>query len=538
MPSRLALSLGTITAALVIGSGAQAATFRYSLDLDIDYVDPALAYYQPSWEILYATCSMLVSYPDAPAPRGSRLVPDGAAAMPTVSRDGKTYTFRIRRGLRFSTGERITAHNYVFALNRMMNRRMSSPGRELFRLIAGSRGVLDGNLDTVSGLRALGDYRLRIRVTKRAPDLLPRLAMPFACPLPLSTPLDPDGIRAPVAGSGPYYIARWEMRREVWLRRNRFYRRPRPHNVDDIVYDIGLPRATIRLRIDQGATDHGPVPAAAHAELGAAHGVRRRSPGRYFVNPAPTIRYIAMNHDRALFGPKGSGLGNVRLKKAVNLAIDRTALLQQFGAYAGVFNDQYLPPTMPGFRNAALYPSRPAVEAGRRLAAGATRSGRGILYAYGCPRSPCLELAQIVQQNLRAIGLELDIRGGFCRAWCPPPGLRGEPFDLALESWRADYFDPLDFLFLLDGRTIKPTENRNLAYFNSYRYSRRIAAAASLSGQARYRAFGALDVDLARNAAPLATYMTDNERRYFSARVRNFFEHPVYGMDLPAIAVE
>jgi hypothetical protein len=56
-------------------------------------------------------------------------------------------------------------------------------------------------------------------------------------------------------------------------------------------------------------------------------------------------------------------------------------------------------------------------------------------------------------------------------------------------------------------------------------------------GQARYRAFGALDVDLAKNAAPLATYMTDNDRRYFSARVGGFFPHPVYGLDLAALSV-
>jgi peptide/nickel transport system substrate-binding protein len=533
---RLALALGTLAAAAALANEAHAATFRYSLDLDIDYVDPALAYYQPSWEILYATCSMLVSYPDAPAPRGARLVPDGAAAMPTISRDGKTYTFRIRRGLRFSTGERITARNYVYALNRMMSQRMSSPGREFFRDVVGARGVLDGNLRTVSGLRALDDYRLRIRLRKRAPDLLARLAMPFACPLPVSTPMNPDGIRAPVPGSGPYYVARWEYRREIWLRRNRYYRGPRPHKIDDIVYDVGLPPATIKLKIDQGSTDHGPVPPQANAELGATHGVRRRSPGRYFVNPTGSIRYLAMNHDRDLFGPKGSGLGNVRLKQAVNFAIDRTALVGQFGAYAGVFNDQYLPPTMPGFRNAALYPTRPELARARALASGSRRSGKVVLYA--CPGRPCEQLAQIVQQNLRAIDLDVDVRF-VCRAcWWGGHRTRGEPFDLILESWRMDYFDPYDFLFLVDGRTIKPYGNTNLAYFDSRRYNRRIAAASSLSGQARYRAFGALDVDLARNAAPLAPYMTDNARRYFSARVRNFFEHPVYGLDLPAIAVQ
>ena len=215
MPGRLALSLGAITAALVISSGAHAATFRYSLDTDVDYVDPALAYYAPTWEILYATCTMLVSYPDAPAPRGARLVPDGAAAMPTVSRDGKMYTFRIRPGRRFSNGVRIQARHYGWALNRALHRRMSSPAQPFFDEIVGARDVIDGRTRKLRGVRVLPGNRLQIRLTRRAPDFVARLAMPFACAIPLSTPINPDGIQAPVVGSGPYYIARWLPRREI-----------------------------------------------------------------------------------------------------------------------------------------------------------------------------------------------------------------------------------------------------------------------------------------------------------------------------------
>ena len=69
--SQLRLAVVVIVGLLASPGIAQAGgTFRYSLDTDIDYVDPALAYYVPSWEIEYATCSMLMSYPDAPAPRG------------------------------------------------------------------------------------------------------------------------------------------------------------------------------------------------------------------------------------------------------------------------------------------------------------------------------------------------------------------------------------------------------------------------------------------------------------------------------------
>jgi oligopeptide transport system substrate-binding protein len=539
MSGRLALSLGAITAALVIGSSAHAAgTFRYSLDTDIDYADPALAYFAPTWEILYATCTMLVSYPDAPAPRGARLVPDGAAAMPTVSRDGKTYTFAVRGGRRFSNGVAIRASHYAWALNRVLSKRMESPGKEFFRDIAGAKDVIDGNARTASGIRVLRGNRLRIRLTRRAPDILARLAMPFACALPLSTPLNPDGIQAPVVGSGPYYIAEWEPRRTILLRRNRFYAGPRPHRLNAILYDIGLPPATIKLNIDSGRTDYGPIQPAAHAQLGAQHGIRRTSPGRYFVNPRATLRYFTFNHERELFGKAGggpgAGLGNVGLKRAINYAIDRKALIGVRGPFSGGFADQALPATMPGSRNAALYPVQPDVRRAQALAKNNLRSGRAVFYR--CSSAACTNSALILRENLREIGLELDIRV------FPPAGdrtgTRGEPFDMSQESWTAPYLDPQSFMLLFDGRTLRARDNTNRSYFDSARYDRRIAQATTMSGQARYRAFGALDVDLMRNAAPIAAFMHDNARRYFSARVRNVFEHPVYGLDLPAIAVE
>src|ERR671910_2138366 len=58
------------------GPAQKGGTFRYSLDTDIDYVDTALAYYAPTWQIMYASHAMLMNYPDAAAPRGSRLIPE------------------------------------------------------------------------------------------------------------------------------------------------------------------------------------------------------------------------------------------------------------------------------------------------------------------------------------------------------------------------------------------------------------------------------------------------------------------------------
>ena len=138
-----------------------------------------------------------------------------------------------------------------------------------------------------------------------------------------------------------------------------------------------------------------------------------------------------------------------------------------------------------------------------------------------------LPTCQIVQDNLKEIGLDMEIKPFPRAVQFAKTGTRGEPFDLTLEGWHMDYFDPYDFIFLLDGTTIRPANNVNFSYFNSPAYNRKIAAAASLVGQARYRAFGNLDIDLARNAAPLASYITDNTRHLVSRSTGCFYYHPV-----------
>ncbi len=86
-------------------------------------MDPALAFYPDSWQLLDATCAKLVNYPDKPAPAGSQLEPEVAQSLPTRSPDGKTYTFTIRKGFRFSppSNEPVTAQTFKHAIERSLS---------------------------------------------------------------------------------------------------------------------------------------------------------------------------------------------------------------------------------------------------------------------------------------------------------------------------------------------------------------------------------------------------------------------------------
>jgi ABC-type transport system substrate-binding protein len=530
-----------VTAGAAISAPPPPHVLQFDLRTDIDYVDPALSYYVPAWQIEYATCSRLVTYPDAPAPAGGVLQPEIAAGLPAVSPDGRTYTFTVRDDYFFSppSNERVTAAHFKYAIDRALNHSMNSPAQPFMLDIVGAEEVISGQATSVSGVVASGST-LTIQLKQPAGDFLARVAMPFFCPLPTSVPIDPDGIDAPVPSAGPYYVDRWTRGQEVLLKENPHYAGDRPHNFDEIHYTIGLPLETIKLRIETGEADLGDIPPAAHAELGPLYG-----PGsppalggrqRYFFYPAPTVLYLAMNHDRPLFG-SGGPRGNVKLKKAVNYAIDRTTMMEQRGAYAGDPTDQHLPPGIRGFRDVAIYPSRPDVARARQLAGWSPGDPmrNGVLYC--STAAPAPQICQIVQANLRAIGLEMEVKLFPRATQFELAGRRGEPFDMTLEGWHMNFYDPFDFLFLLDGSRLQPANNVNFSYFNDPEYNQRIKAANLLIGDDRADAFGALDIDIARNAAPWAAYGIPNDRLFFSDRVGCQTYVPAYGISLGALCL-
>ena len=162
----------------------------------------------------------------------------------------------------------------------------------------------------------------------------------------------------------------------------------------------------------------------------------------------------------------------------------------------------------------------------------------GVLYCSN--RSPAPQQCQIIQANLRQIGLEMEIRLFPRATQFELTGRRGEPFDMTLEGWHMDYFDPFDFLFLLDGTRLGlpgSTGNVNFAYFDDPGYNGRIQAASQLQGDARANAFGELDVDIAQNAAPWAPYGVPNDRHFFSERVGCQTYVPAFGISLGALCL-
>jgi peptide/nickel transport system substrate-binding protein len=497
---------------------------------DIDYVDPGLTYLASSWEIQYSVACKLLNYPDKQGPAGGVLQPEVAAGLPTISNGGRTYTFRIRPGYRFANGEPVTAASFATAFNRDANPTFQSPAQFFLADVVGAQEVIAGKRAKISGIRVTRGA-IAFTLKRAAPDFLSRVAMPFfqAVPATLAGAIDPSGVKS-VPTCGPYYIASWVPGKSLKLKRNSFYRGPRPHNANAINYTFGGSLGDNEHAVLAGSADYAAdgIPPTDISGLARRFGVNR---SQFWIKTRLGVAYLALNHDRPLFR------NNPKLAQAVNFAIDRKAMLEQAGFGAGVATDHILPPGVPGSRACGCYPlAGPDLKKARSLAKGHTRGGKAVLWTSN--RRTELLQAQVIQYDLAKIGLKVSVKTFPRPVQIEKEGTRGAAFDITSEGWLADYNDPFDFInVLLSGTAIRSSNSYNVAYYNNSVYNLRMAAAANLVGQDRYAAYAKLDSEIMRNDPPWIPIYNLNARLLVSKRIGCMTFNPVYQVDLAALCI-
>jgi peptide/nickel transport system substrate-binding protein len=531
----LVAGLGLLVAAVGAGAHDEArkgGTLRLATFQEVDSVDTALAYSPWSSPITYATCAKLFNLPDAAGAEGTKVVPEVVRAW-TLSRDGRTYTFDLKRTFRFHTGARVTAQSFADAFDRDADPRMRSPATDFMREIEGAAAVTSGMARSVSGIRVLGPYRLRIRLTQPVGDFTARLTLPFFCPVAPGTP--PAETNEP-AGSGPYYVADRVVNQQIVLKRNSYYRGDRPANVSEVVWKTAVSRDDCLAAVQQDLLDHCvhfSIPNVAYRALEEQYGLNRPG-GQLFVDRGLGTFFLVFNHDREAF----KGRGQIPLKKAINFAIDRTALTRPMGYLAGRRTDQLLPPAL-GARVGSIYPLEGSnMTAARRwLERARVKPPRLVLYVTNS--STQVVMGQSVAFDLGRLGIDVDVRHFDAEDLDERLGTRGEPFDIAVNGWATDYADGGSFLEpILNGRDLGPngsTGNINTSYFDDPQTNVRIEAAMRLPvGDARRKAWADLDADVMRTNPPVAPIIHTNNRAFISKSFGCFLFHPLYGVDIAA----
>ena len=443
---------------------------------NFDSIDPAIAYGTTSWQLEYSTCAKLLNYPDSAAADGKNLQPEIAAAMPTVSPDGLTYTFQIRDDYAFSppAGGFVTASSMKYSLERTMSGALGSPGYSFLTDIEGAQAYHDGTAQDVSGIVADdNNHTLSITLVQPEGDFLARLAMPFSCAVPIGFSPGQEVINGPIPSAGPYYISSRTPNATTIALRNPNYTGPRPANFDSIEYSELMNVQTCYDQTLAGTLDIGCVPPAETQNVidqygpdsaAAAHGLQQ-----WFSSPAPCTFYVAMNTERTLFS-------DPNMRKAVNYALDRSALAAIRGPGGGVTVDKFIPPDMPGYRSDRIYPDTPDLVTARDLAGWHPGDPmRDAVLYYQSAGSIGPPTGQAVHDELLQIGINATMVGFTGFNLYTRLGHHGEPFDLGVGvGWCRDYEDPFEALHLFDGTTIQDDGNIDLSYFNDPVFNQRI----------------------------------------------------------------
>jgi peptide/nickel transport system substrate-binding protein len=486
-------------------------------------------------QVLYATCAMLLNYPDRPFPAGAQMQPEVARAMPTVSDHGRTYIFRLRSGFRFSppSNAPVTAQAFRRAIERALHPRTQSYAPVFMGDIVGFPAFHAGKAKHLAGVVAQGDI-LTIRLKSPSTTLPARLASLYFCAVPPTTPISAKGIdQIPMAG--PYYLASYVPKRRLVLRRNPNYGGTRPARLQEIDIDLDVAPARAVATVEAGRADYvSAVPVdrvpALDLRYGPHSAVARAGRQRYFSGTEPTLHFFALNASRPLFA-------STRMRQAVNAALDRRALARRVpfppvpAGVPGRPTDQFTPPGLPGFRDAAIYPlGGPDLERARALAG--SRKRRAVLYTCNLP--PCLEIGRVARRNLAAIGLDVEVKSYSLNQMFSRMQRPGEPWDIGYSNFFTDFPDASNFV-----ATLFPPPGEgdpNVGHFGDEKIARGIRAASRLTGATRVAAFAQLDAGLARRGAgaPFATAVTTD---FFSDRIGCQVHQPIYGISLGTLCV-
>jgi ABC-type oligopeptide transport system substrate-binding subunit len=534
----VALGAAMLTAAQLASAGfgfRQGGIFRVGFSGASVQVDPQLAYASTAWWLEYATAAKLVNYQDRAGEPGTRLAPEVASRY-TVSRDGRTWTFFVREGLRFSDGLPVTAASFKHAIDRVANHDLASPGAQFITdpdgaNIVGAREAAAGRSQHVRGVVAKGD-RLIIHLTRRDPAFLSTLAMPFFQATSARLPLNRE-VTGAYPSAGPYFVSRNDPNVLTQLRRNPYYRGARTHNLRGLDLRWNLSEEAAYQQVRSGALDEGPLPTAHVREVAKAYGVNRT---RFWKKPMSCLSFLSINDNRPLFR------NNVALRRALSWVVNRKAYAAAAGAYLMTPWSHLLPPTSAGSVTASKqqpYRGAPNLRKARALAAGHLGRGR-INIGYRSSGTIGAPQARLLRADLMKLGVDparIRLKPFSGSGIYDAMGKRGTDLDLGVGMGWCANTSPVDPASLVR----QALESSSLFGIDSTRYTRRLRAALRLAGNAQYRALGKLDVDLMKDLAPTIVLAVYNNRYFFSSRVdpRSLVYQNVYAdWSIPRLALK
>jgi ABC-type transport system substrate-binding protein len=409
------------------GKAPEGKIYNTYLGADPTTLDPALSNDAGSGELCALLYNGLVRFGE-----GIEIIPDLAESW-EVSPDGRTYTFHLRPGARFTNGRPVTTGDFKYSFERVLDPETKSSRGWVFQDISGAGDFVAGRSRQVSGIEVLDEQTLRITLQKPFAPFLGFMAMPAALVVPREEVerWGEDFSEHPV-GCGPWILEEWVHDDHLRLRANADYFGT-PPRLDGILYRIIPETMTVTAEFEAGNLDWMSIPLAEFDRW------VKDPKWKPYVHSQLKLQdtYIGINNQKPPFD-------DVRVRQALNYAVDVTTIMETIRPGRGIRANGAIPPGLLGSDPGRQpYPYDP--DKARQLLAQAGYPDGFRMELWKVQSPEVTRILEAVQAYLAQAGIRAEI---VSRDW----GMlkqainRGEP-DAYYMTWFADYPDGENFLY-------------------------------------------------------------------------------------------
>jgi peptide/nickel transport system substrate-binding protein len=517
-------------------------TLRLALPADdVPYSpDPTQFSGLPQWQVLSLTNDGLVTYRKVGGLAGAELVPDLATAIPQPTDGGRTYTFRLREGIRYSNGAPVQPADIRRGIERTM--RSGNP------YLAGQyEGIVGGErcstraCDLRRGIAVDHEARtVTFHLGRADPDFLYKLAFAMASAVPPGK-FGPKALPA----TGPYMTGAFSPNRWVLVRNPHFHvwsTDAQPDGFPDRIVLRAAPRSQV------AGLEHGAADALLEPPLENVDELARRYASQVHIDPSAATFAFVLNTRVAPFD-------RLAARQALNLAIDRSRIARLTGSsLTAQPTCQVLPPMLPGYRPycpytldaspSGLWTAPDLARAERLIAASGTRGTKVTLIMMPPPGgAPMLRIGRYVVSVLDRLGYRASMK-----VITNPGSVLGDLGDSSKRpqigwfNWLQDYPTPSNFVdVLLSCRSFVPRSpsNLNAAEFCDRQIDAQAARASALRARdpaAAGELWSRIDRELA-DRAPWVPVYNLRTVTVLAPRVGNYKYHPFWNVLLDQLWV-
>ncbi|MEL7532307.1 MAG: ABC transporter substrate-binding protein [Bacteroidota bacterium] len=478
-----------------------------------------------------------------------------------LSDDGKTYTFHLRQGIKYhhhpvffdqyqyaDSSRELVAQDFVYSLSRILDPEVASTGKWVFNgKIEGIEAYKNGESENISGFRAIDDTTFQIRLLKPFPPFLGLLSMPYCYAIPheIAEHYGRDFQRNPI-GTGPFQFYRWKEGQSLILHRN-------PNYWEQDVLGQSLPyldavkvrfipsRLSAFIEFVHGKLDFiGDLDDSYRDEVLERDGTIKAAYAekyQFLFSPQLNTEYLGIQTDPKLDITQDHPLMDVKIRKALNYAIDRPKLVRFLLNGMGYPAESgFMPKGLPAFDPVAVqgYTYDP-LRARELLQEAGYPNGKGLEQIVLYSTQKYAAISEFIQKSFEQIGVRTEIQnldGGTLRS--DRDGLR---INFWRASWIADYPDGENYLSLYWSGNFSP-DGPNTSHFASAEYDALYEASLKQTTDSlRYLLYHEME-RLMLAQAPIIPLYYDRSFRMLQANVSGLGTNPMNYLSLMYVKKE